>query len=132
MPGRLLIVEDEEPIRRLLRDYFVARGFAVDCAGELGEARRLLQANTYTVVVSDVCLSGGPRGREGLLLVEELRRQSGRPGIVLLTALELSLDELPAAAQPDLLLRKPLRLATVADHVEQLAAAAALPSIRFA
>ena len=124
MPDRVLIVEDEEAIRKLLRDYLLARGFAVDCVGELDEARRLLRANAYAVVVSDVCLSGGPRVREGLVLVEELRRQPERPGVILLTALELFREELPAAAQPDLVLRKPLRLATVADHVERLAAAA--------
>ena len=123
MTGRLLIVEDEVPIQQLLRIYFRARGYEVDAAGELDEARRLLQTHTYQVVLSDVSLSGGPSGREGLQLLKEARQLSAPPGVIVLTALELSAQELAASAQPDVLLRKPLRLATVASHVERLIAA---------
>ena len=123
MPGRLLIVEDEEAILRLLREYFLARGFTVDCTAELGEAQRLLQVNTYSVVLSDVNLGNGCQGREGLQVVRAARRLPVSPGVILLTALQLSAHDLPGSAQPDLLLHKPLRLSAIAAHVERLAAA---------
>ena len=120
MPGRLLIVEDEDPIRNLMREYFLARGYAVDCAAGLEEAQGLLRSHTYTVLLSDVSLGSGYQGREGLQLLEAARALPVRPGVILLTALELSARDFPSSCAPDLLLHKPLRLSAVAAHVERL------------
>jgi len=53
MPNtQLLVVDDEEPIRYALREYFVARGYAVDCAQEIEEAEALINTRTYDIVIA--------------------------------------------------------------------------------
>ena len=78
---RILVVEDESKIARLVRDYLEHAGFAVVVAGDgevaLAEARR----SRPDLVVLDL----GLPGRDGLDVARGLRRVSNVP-IVMLTA----------------------------------------------
>jgi two-component system response regulator PilR (NtrC family) len=83
--GRVLVVDDEESIRLALADYLEHRGYRVDCAGTAGEARSLLSAGGYEVVIVDLRLSASePSG--GLRLLRRVREGSPRTRTVLLTA----------------------------------------------
>jgi len=55
---RLLIVEDEEPIRRGLIDVFVYHGYEVDSAGDGQEGLELALNNRYHLILLDVMLPG--------------------------------------------------------------------------
>jgi DNA-binding response OmpR family regulator len=89
---RILVVEDEGKIARLVRDYLEHAGFEVVVAGDgevaLAEARR----SRPDLVVLDL----GLPGRDGLDVARSLRRVSNVP-IVMLTArgdgLELGADD---------------------------------------
>lgn len=72
MHGRLMIVDDEEPIVFSVHDYFTEHGWEVDCARELEEAQALAKVNDYDVVITDLHLTGIDGG-EGLELVRYLR-----------------------------------------------------------
>ena len=72
MHGRMMIVDDEEPIVFSVHDYFTEHGWEVDCARELEEAQALAKANDYDVVITDLHLTGIDGG-EGLELVRYLR-----------------------------------------------------------
>ena len=78
---RILVVEDESKIARLVRDYLEHAGFEVTVAGDgdvaLAEARR----SRPDLVVLDL----GRPGRDGLDVARGLRRVSNVP-IVMLTA----------------------------------------------
>ncbi len=78
---RLLVIDDDERLRRLLAEYLEARGFAVETAsdGDAGLAR--LRAGGFDLVVLDVMMPG----RDGLDVCREVRRTSAIP-IVMLTA----------------------------------------------
>lgn len=84
MHGRLMIVDDEEPIVFSMHDYFTEHGWAVDCARELGEAEALASANEYDVVITDLHLTG-LHGNEGLDLVTYLRAR-GTAKVIVFTA----------------------------------------------
>ena len=56
MPRRLLIVEDETPIRALLREIFTLEGYAVDTADDGREGWERLRAGGYDLVLSNVML----------------------------------------------------------------------------
>lgn len=84
MTGRLMIVDDQEPIVFSVHDYFTEHGWEVDCAREMAEARALASANDYDVVITDLHLTGIDGG-EGLELVTYLRAR-GRSKVVVFTA----------------------------------------------
>ncbi len=57
MTQRLLIADDEETILFAMRDYFESLGFTVDCARRVPEARALIEAHEYAVVIADLRLT---------------------------------------------------------------------------
>ena len=117
---RLLIVDDEEPILFAMREYFASKGWGVDCAREPQEAEALLAAQSYTVAILDLRLSGTP-GAEGLDLIATIRARSPQTRIILLTA--YGSREIEAEARrrgADAFLHKPKPLAEVAKIASSL------------
>jgi DNA-binding response OmpR family regulator len=124
---RMLIVDDEPPIVFALGEYFMARGFAVDSASELNEARSLLKRNRYTLAITDLRLSG-TEGVEGLELISLLRSQEPRVSIVLLTGYGSPDIEREAHERGvDVFLQKPIPLAAVAAIADRLVASGGRP-----
>ena len=116
-PPKMLVVDDEEPIRHALRAYFTARGYQVDCAQELEEAQALLESVDYEVAIVDLRLTG-IGGSEGLDVVSSLRERSPAARIVLLTAHGTPAMEAEARRRgADAFLHKPQRLQAVAQVV---------------
>lgn len=119
---RILVVDDEEPIRFALEAYFTDQGYDVDCAGELDQAEALLAERSYAALIADVRLTGID-GTEGLSLAATARAQRPETCVVLLTA--HGSHEVVAAARQlrvHAFLHKPKPLAEVAQIVTGLLA----------
>jgi DNA-binding response OmpR family regulator len=54
--GSILIVDDEQAVAEMLRDIFEAQGYAVDCAGNGGDALMLASLNRPDAVILDMKL----------------------------------------------------------------------------
>lgn len=78
-PARVLVVEDDAPIRRFLRSTLLARGYVVDEAETLQAARLLVTGQPPDAVLLDLGLPDG----DGLELVQEIRGWSQLPIVVL-------------------------------------------------
>ena len=76
---RILLVDDEVPIRRFLRSALEPRGYVVEEAGTLAEARLQCTARAPELVLLDLGLPDG----DGQTLVEEVRGWSKLPIVVL-------------------------------------------------
>jgi DNA-binding response OmpR family regulator len=81
----LLIVDDEDAILFAMREYFMIRGYRVDCARGLDETATLLSRHPYSAVIADLRL-GGSHGTEGLEIVDQVRARSRGTRVILLTA----------------------------------------------
>lgn len=81
VPVRVLLVEDERTIREPLADYLVDRGFTVSAAADASEARTLLGALGFDIVVADIMMPG----EDGLSLARHIRENIDLP-VILLTA----------------------------------------------
>jgi len=81
---RILVVDDDDAIRALLRTVLRRRGFGVDAARNGIEALEQMVASRYALVVLDLMM---PR-MSGYELLEHLGRQSimTRPRVLVLTA----------------------------------------------
>lgn len=70
---RLLVVDDEPDLRTLYELTLLREGYAVDTAGSVDDAWHHLQANTYSVVITDMRLPDG-LGLDLLQRIEASRR----------------------------------------------------------
>lgn len=77
----LLVVDDDERIRELLRKFLIRNDFLVTTARDAEHAQRILSGLDFDLVVLDVMMPG----MDGIGLTRMLRERSGTP-ILLLTA----------------------------------------------
>ena len=86
--ARILVVDDEPKIVRLVRDYLEGAGFAVTVAHDGSEALMRARTERPDLVVLDL----GLPGVDGLDVTRTLRRDSGPP-IIMLTARDAETDK---------------------------------------
>lgn len=79
MQQKILIVDDEEKIIEVLREYAEFEGYAVDCAFNGMEAVQKCLDNKYDIVIMDVMM---PK-LDGFSAVKEIRKTSEVPVIML-------------------------------------------------
>ncbi len=79
--AHLLIVDDDERIRGLLKKFLARSGFLVTAARDAAHARRLLEGLEFDLLIIDVMMPG----EDGFALTRDLRRRLATP-IILLTA----------------------------------------------
>ncbi len=85
----LLIVDDDERIRGLLKRFLLRNGFLVTTAPDAARARRLLAGLAFDLLVLDVMMPG----EDGLSLCRDLRARLSTP-ILLLTARGETVDRI--------------------------------------
>lgn len=81
MGNRILVVDDEERIRRLLRMYLEKEGYEIDEAEDGETALRKAQQDDYDLIVLDLMLPG----MDGVEVCTRLRQQKATP-VLMLTA----------------------------------------------
>ena len=79
---RLLVVEDEPDLGRLLRDALSRTGFAADLAPGIADAEHHLAVAEYDAMILDLGLADG----DGLTLLRAFRRRGSTFPVLILTA----------------------------------------------
>ena len=74
LTDRILVVDDEPNICRLLQRYLGRIGYEVQTAGSVPEALETLEASRFDLVLTDLRLPGPSEERGGPLLVHHRRR----------------------------------------------------------
>jgi two-component system, OmpR family, KDP operon response regulator KdpE len=77
--GRILIVDDELPIRRLLRNTLKVQGYTVLEAGSIKDTLKCVATEKFDVMILDLGLPDG----DGLRIIEQLKPALPQPIIVL-------------------------------------------------
>jgi two-component system response regulator AtoC len=79
--NNILVVDDEEPFRRLLKNELARKGYTVSVAADGGEALRLMRENPFDAILLDVVMPGV----DGLSLMKKLKEDPSAPPIIVLT-----------------------------------------------
>ena len=82
MDPHLLIVDDDERIRSLLQQFLVKSDYLVSTAEDAEQARTLLSAIEFDLIILDVMMPG----QDGISFTAELRTLQNNTPILLLTA----------------------------------------------
>jgi two-component system phosphate regulon response regulator OmpR len=99
----LLVVDDDDRIRELLKEYLARAGFRVTTAGDAAAARRLMGMLDFDLLVVDVMMPG----EDGLSLTGWVRKGGATP-VLILTARGLAGDRIAGlSAGADDYLSKP-------------------------
>ena len=80
--SRILLVDDERKILRLLSDYFTDAGYAVNAVESGEEALDLFRKSIFDLVITDVVL----RDRSGLDLLREMKEINPAVQVIAITA----------------------------------------------
>lgn len=79
---KVLVVDDDELLRRVIYDNLLKNGCSVMAADSLHDARRLLASESFDVMISDMRLPDG----DGLELMKEQRENVPEMEVVVMTA----------------------------------------------
>ena len=116
----LLVVDDDDRIRELLKAYLDRQGFRVSTAAHAAAARRLLDTLQFDLIVVDVMMPG----EDGLALTRWLRGRAGAAAqapVLLLTARGLAEDRIEGLrAGADDYLAKPFEPEELALRIEAI------------
>jgi DNA-binding NtrC family response regulator len=124
MAQRILILDDDDQLANVCREYLSEKGYQVDCAHEVEEAQTLLTHFDYSLVITDLRLS--KLGFGGLDLIKYIRELPLKTRIIVFTGYGWPALRAEASAQDvDAFIRKPAQLAELAETVEELVGATA-------
>ena len=115
-PSRILIVDDEAPIRLLLGEHLQHCGYEVALASQGSGALELLQQRSFDLVLSDVRMPG----MSGLELLADIVAKHPGVGVLMLTACEdltLAVNAMRIGALDYIL--KPFRLTEITASVKE-------------
>jgi len=117
MASRVLIVEDDAPVRRMLSRSLEAEGFDVSSAADGGRALAAAERSTPDLVVLDVAMPG----LDGLAVCRRLREKGMTGGILMLTARDAVDDRVSGlAAEADDYVVKPFAIEEVVARLNAL------------
>jgi two-component system phosphate regulon response regulator OmpR len=90
----LLVVDDDDRIRDLLKQYLTRAGFRVTTAGDAAAARKLLEMLDFDLLILDVMMPG----EDGLSLTRWVRKRGVTP-VLILTARGLADERIEGLSQ---------------------------------
>jgi two-component system, OmpR family, response regulator VanR len=116
MDIRVLVVEDDEHIRNIIKTFLMNAGYSVDVSSDGDEALELFYNKRHHLVILDILLPG----LDGLGLLKEIRRLSEVP-VLMMTALGDDGYQLSAFSnEADDYVTKPFSMQILLKRVEAL------------
>jgi two-component system phosphate regulon response regulator OmpR len=123
--AHLLVIDDDDRIRALLKQFLSARGYRVSAASDAAQARGLMAALDFDLLIVDVMMPG----ENGLDLTSSIRSRSRLP-ILLLTARDLPEDRIEGLRRgADDYLPKPFEPEELLLRVDAILRRAAPPAV---
>ena len=111
----VLVLDDEESLRMLLREGLSAQGLRVDCAATTEEALAHLRRSSYDVFLCDLHLSSGGFRVDGRAAASRILEAAGeqKPAVIYMTGDLVEITQGTASRGEPCCLQKPFRISEV-------------------
>jgi two-component system nitrogen regulation response regulator GlnG len=128
--AKILVADDEESLRVVIRNALKHKGYEVDCAEDGKQASKMIDKNRYDVILADIRMPE----MDGFKLLERARSEENPPPVILITAqdtMKNAIDAMKRGAfdyltkpfdidELDVLVQKALKERALESEVEQL------------
>jgi CheY-like chemotaxis protein len=111
--SRILIVDDEPPVRRMLVAALREKALHIDVAGDGSEAIELLRENQYAVVLLDLMMPGV----DGFTVLDAIGEAASLPVVLVVSGADRSVLKQLDSARIHGIVRKPFDPVELADIV---------------
>lgn len=81
-PKKILVVEDDDEMRALLKDFFLEEGFETDSVSNGSEAFRKLAKESFVLIITDIRMPG----LTGLDILPGIKKLQPEASIIVITA----------------------------------------------
>lgn len=114
MTNRILLVDDEETLRFVLRETLISEGYSVDVANDGFQALERVKLKPYDLLITDIKM----HGMDGLQLIREIKRNGSHLKIIIITAYG-SLEMVKEAARLGVIefVSKPFKIQEIKDVI---------------
>ena len=114
MTNRILLVDDEETLRFVLRESLISEGYSVDVANDGFQALERVKDKSYDLLITDIKM----HGMDGLQLIREIKRNGSHLKIIIITAYG-SLEMVKEAARLGVIefVSKPFKIQEIKDVI---------------
>lgn len=112
--NRILLVDDEETLRCVLRETLIDEGYSVDVAKDGFQALERLKLVTYDLLITDIKM----HGMDGFQLIRNARRNNSNLKVIIITAygsLEMVKDAVRLGVVE--LISKPFKIQEIKDVI---------------
>ena len=114
---KILLIEDEQDLRRSIKQYLHQEGYVVESADDFVKANEKVSEYQYDCVLVDITL---PKGN-GLDIIKQLKKNNSKAGIIIISAKNSSDDKIVGLdLGADDYLAKPFNLAELNSRIKAL------------
>ncbi len=115
--NRILLVDDEETIRYVLREALISEGYSVDIAEDAFQALEHFKQKQYDLIITDVKM----HGMDGIQLIREIKKIDSHLKVIMITAYG-SLETVKEAAKLGVveMIGKPFKIREIKDVIVRI------------
>jgi CheY-like chemotaxis protein len=114
----LFIIEDDEQVLSMMRNYFEYLGYKTITASNGMEGLKMVSSKKYDLVITDIVMPYV----SGVGIITVIKEKLPKVPVIAITAYGKNPERLAAEKQADVVLRKPFEMEKLKDHVAQLLA----------
>jgi CheY-like chemotaxis protein len=114
----LFIIEDDEQVLAMMRNYFEYLGYKIITASNGMEGLKMVSSEKYDLVITDIVMPYV----SGVGIITVIKEKMPKIPVIAITAYGKNPERLAAEKQADVVLRKPFEMEKLKDHVAQLLA----------
>ena len=116
MKKTIFIIEDDNHVLSMMKDYFEYLGHNTITASNGLDGLKMLKSENYDLVITDIVMPYV----SGLGIISVIKERSPNLPVIAITGYGKSPERLAAEKKADVVLRKPFEMEKLIDHVEKL------------
>jgi PAS domain S-box-containing protein len=113
--ANILVIEDEEDVRQLLRDILTDVGHDVETADNGGQGLKLFKRKDFDLVLTDL----GMPGISGWQVAEGIKEINSKTPVALITGWGVELEDYKLRSKVDFIVNKPFRVDQVLELIQK-------------